>query len=602
MIATPKSTNIQDRLALLREKMKALGLAAYIVPGTDPHQSEYVAPHWKGRDWISGFDGSAGTVVVTADFAGLWTDFRYFIQAVDQLAGSTVSLQKQVTQGAPEHIDWLVDHLSSGDKVGIDGKLFSVASVEQMKKNFATKGIELVIGGDLFKDIWADRPFIPGAPIYDHSLVYAGISRTGKLKLIREQMAEKEADFHLLTALDDIAWTFNLRGSDVDYNPVAICYAIIGKENAYLFIDNAKVPDPFEKELINDGLTLKPYEDIDDALQALPHGSSILIDPGKTSQWLFESIEETCIIRKSSTLPMGLKALKNETEIAHARTTMVKDGVAMVKFLKWVEETVGKGEISEVSAAKQLFEFRSEQENFIGESFGTIAGYKGDGAIVHYRATEATDVALQPEGLFLVDSGGQYLDGTTDITRTITLGSPTQEEIADFTLVLKGHIALNTAVFPEGTSGGQLDVLARNAMWAQAIDYGHGTGHGVGFFLNVHEPPQRIGQGRSASLNTPMQVGMITSNEPGIYREGKHGIRIENLILTVPHVENDFGTFLKFENLTWCPIDTRLIDVEMLTKAERTWFNEYHETVFEKLSPYLDEETSLWLRGKTAAI
>ncbi len=602
MISTPKPIAIQDRLALLRNKMSAHGLTAYIVPGTDPHQSEYIAPHWKGRDWISGFDGSAGTVVVTLDLAGLWTDSRYFLQAENQLAGTTVDLQKQVNQGAPEYIDWLSDTLGEGDKVGVDGKLFSVASVKRMKKAFGEKNIELETVGDLFGEIWANRPFIPGNEIYEHPLEYAGKSRAEKLTLIRDEMTEKGTDFHLLTALDDIAWTFNLRGSDVDYNPVAICYALIGKDTVSLFIDNAKVPADFEETLKSDGITLRPYEAIDDALQALPHDASILIDPHKTSQWLFESIPSECTQVNSATIPMGLKALKNETEIRHTRQTMVKDGVAMVKFLKWIEENVGKNEVSEVSAAEQLYQFRAEQDHFVGESFSTIAGYRGHGAIIHYRATEATDVPLKPEGLFLVDSGGQYLDGTTDITRTITLGSPSKEEITDFTLVLKGHIALNRAVFPAGTSGGQLDILARNAMWMEGINYGHGTGHGVGFFLNVHEPPQRIGQGQSSALNTPLEVGMITSNEPGIYRTDKHGIRIENLILTIPHEENDFGTFLKFENLTWCHIDTRLIDVDMLTKDERKWFNAYHETVFEKLSPYLDEETRLWLRSKTAAI
>lgn len=582
--------------------MQQAGLAAYIIPPTDPHQSEYIAPHWQGRTWISGFDGSAGTVIITRDFAGLWTDSRYFIQAERQLAGSEMQLMKLPVARKPDQVEWLAENLQKGDIVGIDRELLAISGAKRLNKAFGPQGIILLPTDDLLTQIWEDRPPLPQAKAFEHPLAFAGESRTEKLARIRADMKKQKLDYHLITALDDLAWVFNIRGNDVDYNPVVIAYALIGIEDCSLCIHDEKLPEELKKALTNDAIQLHPYAQIGQLLAQIPAGKRIRLAAAQTSVALKEKLKEGVLLDEGKSIPTVLKACKNDTEIANTRHAMAKDGAAILRFQRWLEEAVPQGGITEVIAQEKLHAFRAEQKDFVGDSFHTIAGYAAHGAIVHYSATPAIAATLQPKGLFLLDSGGQYLDGTTDITRTIALGELTAEEKRDYTLVLKGHIALSMAQFREGTTGANLDILARSAMWAEGIDYGHGTGHGVGFFLNVHEGPQGIGQGLSGGAATELKEGMITSNEPGIYRAGKHGVRIENLILTVKGPETEFGKFLRFETLTLCPIDIRPVMPELLTQQEKEWLNVYHEAVLQGLSPLLTAEEINWLKEKCSKI
>lgn len=595
------STTTQQ-LTEIRDLMRTQGLTAYIIPNTDPHQGEYIAPHWQIINWLSGFTGSAGTIVITDDFAGVWTDSRYFIQAESQLANSDFDLMRLRVPHSPEYIGWICDNLPEGSTVGVDARLFSMTQVAAMQQRFENRGIGLESGHDLVAPTWTDRPDLPTASIFVHQVAYAGKSRIEKLATIREGMNKRGATLHLVNALDEIAWILNLRGSDISYNPVIICYALIGLDTATLFIDPAKVSEGLRGRLESDGIVLAAYESIQESLTQLPPQTSLLLAPAQTSEWLGTAIPAEVKLVSADNPATQLKAVKNEVEQAHIREVMVKDGVAMVHFLKWLEENVGKAQITEVSAAAQLLAFRAEQADFVGESFGTIAGYGPHGAIVHYSATADTDMPLQSTGLFLLDSGGQYLDGTTDITRTIALGTPTEQEMQDYTLVLRGHIGLAKAIFPQGTQGHQLDVLARQPLWQQGINYGHGTGHGVGFFLNVHEGPQRIGTGKTGAEGSAFVPGMLTSNEPGLYRAGKHGIRIENLVLTVPKAETEFGTFYAFETVTLCPIDTRPIKRSWLSKEEIEWLNTYHKRVWEALSPHLSSDAQHWLKEKCRSI
>jgi len=592
---------INQRISALRQQMQAHGLAAYIVPPTDPHQSEYIAPHWKGRKWISGFNGSAGTVVITPDFAGLWTDSRYFIQAERQLAGTEIQLMKLPKARKPNQVEWLAENLNSGDKVGIDKELLSLSAASQLESAFEEKGIELAPMEDLLDPIWEDRPEIPTRHAMEHTVAFNGESRKDKFSRIRAEMEKEKLDYHLITALDDLAWTFNLRGKDVAYNPVVIAFALIGKEDCVLCINENKLTDALRQSLEHDGVQIRPYDQIGNELAGIAPGKNIRLAPALTSVSLKENIKEGVEISEGKSIPSLFKAIKNEVEAAHLRRVMEKDGVALVRFMRWLEVAVHQGGITEVVAQDKLHEFRAQQKNFVGDSFHTIAGYAGNGAIVHYSATPEIAATLEPKGLFLLDSGGQYFIGTTDITRTIAMWPLTEEEKPDYTLVLQGHISLGMAHFREGTTGANLDILAREAMWAENIDYGHGTGHGVGFFLNVHEGPQSIGQGNSGPASTPLKVGMYTSNEPGIYRTGKHGVRIENLVLTVDAGESEFGKFMKFETMTMCPIDTRPVVVEMLTQRQRAWLNSYHEEVFKRLSPLLEGEEVEWLKEKCLA-
>ena len=580
--------------------MKQHDLNAWIIPATDPHQGEYIPAHWQTRTWFSGFTGSAGMVVVTQEFAGLWTDSRYFIQAENELKGTGIELVKLKIPHTPEYIDWLMEKLPEGSKVGFDGKVVSAQLARLMESRFREKGIATDASMDLPGMIWEDRPALPGAMVFEHEEALAGKSRWEKLAMVRDEMKAIGAGYHLLTALDDIAWMFNLRGADVDYNPVFVSYAIITPNNSLLFVDEKKLPDNAISRLKEEGVTVKPYDAIADYLKGLSEESSILYSSGKISHYLAQAIPRHCRKIDDISIPARLKACKNKVEAANIRKAMVKDGVALVRFFRWLEEKIGKITITEVSLDEQLGKFRKQQQGYTGNSFSTIAGYRDHGAIVHYSATRETAYELQPEGILLLDSGAQYPDGTTDITRTISLGKPSGEEKRDFTLVLKGHIELSRAVFPAGTKGFHLDVLARKALWQDGKNYGHGTGHGVGFFLNVHEGPQGITP--NPAVNYPLQPGMVLSNEPGFYREGHYGIRTENLVMVVPLTETAFGSFLGFETLTLFPYDLNLIDSSMLSHDEKQWINHYHQEVYEKLAPGLDEEEKKWLSHKTRAI
>lgn len=589
---------MNKRLADLRTLMQTYNLDAYIIPNTDPHQSEYIAEHWRSMTWLSGFDGSAGTLALTQDFAGLWTDTRYFLQAERQLEGSDVELVKLKVQGRAEYVTWLAENLAEGAEVGVDGKLFSIAQMAQMRKTFEAKGIKLVACDDLIKVIWKDRPVIPENLIFIHDIAFAGKSRTEKIADVRAKMAEKGVKYHLLTALDDIAWLLNIRGNDVQCNPVAICYALITPDNVQLFINPKKITGEVGQALEADGVKIRNYYSVESELKGLEKNTTILLSQNQVSHWLHNAIPNGTQLGFGDSIPHYEKAIKNEVEIQHFRKVMEKDGVAMVRFFKWLEENIGKTEISELSAAEKLESFRREQAHFIGNSFDAISGYKGHGAIIHYRVTPETDWKMEADGMYLLDSGGQYLDGTTDITRTVTLGNPTKEEKIAYTSVLKAHIAIAVAHFPIGQTGRHLHAICKQHLWNNGLDYGHGTGHGVGFFLNVHEGPQRIG-GSGNGAKVPFAVGMVTSNEPGNYKEDAYGIRIENLILTVPsHHEG----FLMSETLTLCPIDKSLIVKDLLSSVELEWLNNYHQMVFDRLSPLMTTEEVSWLRTQTLAL
>jgi len=589
---------IINRLALLREAMKQQGISACIIPGTDPHAGEYIAEYWKERQWISGFDGSAGTAVVTLNGAGLWTDSRYFLHAAEQLEGIGIELMKQGLPETLEILPWLATQLKAGEKVGVNSQMFSLNGYASMKTELKMNELELV-SIDLPAKVWIDRPSLPLNPFFVFDTQYAGKSTTEKLTLVRVEMKKAHAEVFVVSALDDIAWLFNIRGNDVDYNPVVIAYALVENGKATLFIAPEKLTPETSVYLQNQGVTVASYLAIYDELKQLSPSKSVLVDGGKLNQALFESIPTGCAIRNAMSPVFKLKSIKNEVEMDGIRRAMVKDGVALTRFFIWLEENLKTDTLSEISVSDKLREFRSEQENFVGESFGTIAGYAGHGAIVHYSATPESDVQLKTENIFLLDSGGQYLDGTTDITRTVALGTPTVQQKVDFTLVLKGHIALSTAIFPVGTRGSQLDILARKAMWDLGLNYGHGTGHGVGHFLNVHEGPQNI---RMDENPVVLQAGMFMSNEPGLYRTNQYGIRTENLIHVVPAQKTDFGQFLKFETVTLYPIDQVLIDIDLLTDAEIEWLNDYHKKVYDSIAPKLTGDEREWLNRKCAKL
>ncbi len=585
-------------LAQLRQKMTENGIDAYIIPSSDPHQSEYVADHWKTRAWISGFTGSAGVAVITKDHAGLWTDSRYFLQAEEQLADSEFELHKQQIPHAPEHIQWIRDRLPAGSKVAFDGMLFSVSQVRNLAKSFYDKQLDIDYNKDFIGDIWADRKPLPTNQLFEHDITFAGISRKDKLEAIKNKMGERNADLHLVTTLDNIAWTLNLRSNDVDCNPVSIAYLIIGQRNSYLFIDQEKVNDELKEKLGVDKVLLKPYDEIADFLSAIPEGQKILMDPSSTNIKLFNLVNEVQLV-KGDTISAAMKAVKNKTEIKHIRKVMVKDGVALLKLYRWLEHKIQNRPVSEYEVAQKLIEFRKAGEHYHGESFDAIVGFNGNGAIVHYKPEKETSSKIRPHGILLLDSGGQYSDGTTDITRTTALGvEVTEEQKRNFTLVLKGHIALATFKFPKGTRGIQMDTLARQFLWKHGLNYGHGTGHGVGFFLNVHEPPQGFATSVSQRGTTVFEAGMFTSNEPGFYKNGEYGIRIENLMLTVEDEKTEYGEFLKFETITLFPIDLKLIDASMLNEEEKLWLNDYHKEVYAKMAPHLDLEEDNWLKEK----
>ncbi|MBS6528186.1 MAG: aminopeptidase P family protein [Bacteroides caccae] len=569
--------SIKERMHALRMTFPPNYIKAFIIPSTDPHLSEYVAPHWMSREWISGFTGSAGTVVVLMNEAGLWTDSRYFLQAAKELEGSGITLYKEMLPETPSITKYLSQKLKPGESVSIDGKMFSVQQVEQMKEELAAYSLQVDLFGDPLKRIWKDRPSIPNSPAFVYDIEYAGKSCEEKVAAIRAELTKKGAYALFLSALDEIAWTLNLRGNDVHCNPVVVSYLLITQDDVIYFISPEKVTKEVNEYLKEQHVKLKNYDEVETYLNTFT-GRNIL--------------------RGESPVAL-LKAIRNEQEIAGIHAAMQRDGVALVKFLKWLEEAVPSGKETELSVDRKLHEFRAAQPLYMGESFDTIAGYKEHGAIVHYSATPESDVPLQPKGFLLLDSGAQYLDGTTDITRTIALGELTEEEKTDYTLILKGHIALAMAKFPVGTRGAQLDVLARMPIWKYGMNFLHGTGHGVGHFLSVHEGPQSIRMNENPVV---LQPGMVTSNEPGVYKAGSHGIRTENLTLVCKDKEGMFGDYLKFETITLCPICKKGIVKEMLTNEEIEWLNNYHQIVYEKLSPNLNEEEKVWLQEATASI
>ncbi len=586
---------IRERISALREIMARDGICAFIVPSTDPHLSEYVASRWQTREWLSGFTGSAGTLVVTLQEAGLWTDSRYFLQAEEQLAGSGIDLYRDLLPETPDIPTFLGGRLQAKDKVGIDGNVFSTQQVEGLQKQLTSFSLVLTTDFDPIPEIWKNRPSLPTAVASVYELSYAGVSSREKIAAIREEMRKQHISSLFLSALDEIAWVLNIRGKDVKCNPVVISYLLITPSEVVWFIAPEKVTSEVSDYLNSLDIQTAPYESVQIRLRSgLP--SPLSLNPSKTNYAVFSSVPGTCkIIREESPVPL-MKAIRNSTEIRGVRQAMVRDGIALCKFLYWLSEAVPTGKETELSVTARLHAFRSEQPLFQGDSFDTIAGYRQHGAIVHYSATPESDQVLLPEGFLLLDSGAQYLDGTTDITRTLALGPLTPEEITDYTLVLKGHIALATARFPKGTRGAQLDLLARLPLWQHHMNYLHGTGHGVGHYLNVHEGPQSIRMNENPVV---LQPGMVTSNEPGVYKADSHGIRIENLILVRPDGEGMYGEYYAFETLTLCPICRKGIDLNMLTDEEISWINAYHAEVYRQIASALTPAEQEWLRDQT---
>ncbi len=584
---------INDRISALRSALLAHSVDAIIIPSSDPHQSEYVADHWQARVWFSGFTGSAGTVVVTKDHAGLWTDSRYFIQAEQQLANSEFELHRLGNDRRAEHIEWLLENLPKDSTVICDGYQFSQTQIEYLEACFGKKDIKLRYSTDLIDSVWKDRPSLPSTSVIELTKEQVGLSREEKIQAIRTLMIEKEVDHLMVSTLDDLSWILNLRGRDIPNNPVTIAYLIVHQDRTSLYIDADKLNVALIAALGKESINVLPYSEIEADLKSIPSAQKVWINPKTLNGPLYQAIQA---VKYEADLPSTLmKAIKNEVEIENTRFAMKKDGVALVKLFRWLETTIKKRPVSEVEVSDKLITFRKEQSGYFGESFPAIVGYKGNGAIIHYRAEPETCAEIKPEGILLLDSGGQYTQGTTDITRTVALGPTTAEQRKHFTAVLKGHIALDSAIFPKGTPGRSLDLLTRQPIWKHGVDYGHGTGHGVGFFLNVHEGPQSISYQDNAKTRQVFLPGMITSNEPGFYLEGAYGIRIENLILCKVQNESKSGTFYNFETLTMFPIDLNLVESDLLNEEEKSWLKNYHEKVYAVLSPALNEEEKTWL-------
>lgn len=575
--------------------MDEAGVSAVIIPNADPHQSEYLAEHWQALKWLTGFSGSAGTAVVTKTDACMWTDFRYWIQAAAQL--DNFELFRQGDTDVPNFDKWLSQILFDDARVALDGKMMSAAQAGQLKKQLAQTGIVLDTTMDLISDLWRNRPPKPQTPAFELDTVYAGESRKEKFFRIRKKMADYNADCHVLAALDDIAWAFNLRGKDIHSNPVNLAFALITADKISLFMDSAKVSEALGAALEADGVAVVDYEEFYEALLNLDEASKVLIDPERISDFIYHTVETRAQIVERSNPSVMFKCLKNKIEISHIRETAVKDGLAVINFLHWLDTSdVPK---TELSTAEQLLNFRKKQDAFIHPSFDSIMAFKEHSAICHYSAAPDTDLPLGTDAMFLTDSGGNYLTGTTDITRTVHLGSPTPQEIQDYTLVLKAHIAVATARFPATARGYQIDAMARRHLWQQGLDFGHGTGHGVGFFLCVHEGPARLS---SLPLDIALRPGMLLTNEPGLYREGQYGIRLENMVLVTEDQETQFGKFLKFENMTFCHFERNLVDKSMLSSQEINWLNNYHQRVYDRLAPGLDLPVRQWLERKTSAL
>lgn len=589
---------ITERLSQLRETMKTAGIQAYIIPTEDPHMSEYPAACWKHREWITGFTGSFGTAVVTLDKAGLWTDSRYFLQAESQLEGSGIDLYRLKIPGTPSIAQFLIANLHAGDKVGVDGKTISVSGAEQLREELSRHGIALVMTPDLIAEIWTDRPSLPDSKVWEMPVERSGLSTGDKIRKINEALKEAGADGTVLSALDDVAWTFNLRALDVTYNPVAVAYGYVSPENSVLFINGEKVSENIVGNLTKQGVELLPYEGLEQFLKALPKGSRLLLDKARTNASIVEALPEDAVVIDAISPANHFKSIKNDVEIAGFRNVTLKDGIAMTKFFKWLEEAMEKGErVTELSAARKLASFRGEQPGYICDSFAPISSYGPHGAVVHYTPTEATDVELHPDSLYLIDSGGQYTDGTTDITRTVALlPNPTEQMKRDFTAALRGTIGIATAKFPAGIRGCLIDAFARKYLWEAGIQYLHGTCHGIGHCLNVHEGPQSI---RMEENPVIIEAGMVMSDEPAMYRAGEYGIRTENMVVCKEVETTDFGTFLGFDTITLCYIDMRLVDTSVMTAPELAWLKTYQQHVYDTLAPHLSEEERAWLHSKT---
>ncbi|MCA3219942.1 MAG: aminopeptidase P family protein [Burkholderiales bacterium] len=598
---------IRTRIDAVRNALTRRQLAALVVPSSDPHLSEYLPERWQGRQWLTGFTGSVGTLVVTPDFAGLWVDSRYWVQAEAQLAGTGITLMKVNVAASTAHIDWLAEHMPAGARVAIDGAVVGLAVQRQLAGALAARGAQLATDIDLLDEIWPERPGLPTAAVYEHKSEFVATDRGGKLGQLRAAMQAHGAQWHFISTLDDLAWLFNLRGADVSYNPVFVGHALIGMDRATLFIGEGKVPPKLADALESEGIDLKPYDWAPAALGRLPANATLLVDPKRITFGLRNAVPASVRVLEAINPTTLLKSRKTEVEVAHIRRAMEHDGAALAEFFAWFEAAVARGErITELTIDEQICAARARRPGLVSPSFPTIAGFNANGAMPHYRATEESHAVIEGEGLLLIDSGGQYEYGTTDITRVVQVRATTAAQRRDFTLVLKGMINLSRAVFPRGTKSPLLDTLARAPIWSAGVDFGHGTGHGVGYFLNVHEGPHGITPHLPPEPQTAMEPGMITSNEPGIYRAGLWGVRIENLVLNVPADTGaeraEFGEFLKFETLTLCPIDVRCIDRGLMSAEEIAWLNAYHAEVNRRVAPLVSGEALAWLKRSTAAI
>jgi Xaa-Pro aminopeptidase len=594
-----------ERLDQLRAAMARPGVDAYIVPSSDPHLSEYLPRRWQGREWLSGFTGSVGTFILTADFAGVWTDGRYYTQAETELAGSEIQLMKIPSGASLLHIDWLAQNMQPGQTVAVDARVLGLAVARLLKDALAARGVLLRTDIDLLDEIWSDRPGLPTEALYEHAAPHATLSRADKLAATRAAMAALGAERHFLSTLDDIAYLFNLRGADVSFNPVFVAHALLEQDGATLFVAEGKASNALQARLLEDGVRLAPYAAAAEALASLPADSSLLIDPRRITSGMRAAVPAGVKVIEAINPTTFAKSRKTELEAAHVRATMEQDGAALCEFFAWLEAELNnpqRAPLTELTIDEQITAARARRPHFVSPSFSTIAGFNANGAIMHYRASKESHALIEGDGLLLIDSGGQYLGGTTDITRVVPVGQITDAHRRDFTLVLKGMMALSSAHFPRGTRSPMLDAIARAPIWAAGVDYGHGTGHGVGYFMNVHEGPQVISPSAAPDPQTAMEPGMITSIEPGIYKPGRWGIRIENLVLNVPAGSGEFGEFLRFETLTLCPIDTRCLDMTLLQPHEVQWLNGYHAQVRERLLPHVDGAAREWLELRTRAI
>ncbi|WP_460044994.1 aminopeptidase P family protein [Pseudomonas sp. S2_H01] len=600
---TQSKTNgvVAQRLAQARALMSREGIDAWLVPSADPHLSEYLPGYWQGRQWLSGFHGSVGTLIVTQDFAGVWADSRYWEQATKELSGSGIELVK-LQPGQPGPLEWLAEQAKADSVVAVDGAVLAVASSRTLASNLYAKGARLRTDLDPLTELWDGRPTLPPQAIYEHVAPQATQLRSDKLTRLRGVLAERGADWHFLATLDDIAWLFNLRGEDVSYNPVFISFALIGPDSVSLFVASEKVNPALRKTLESEGITLREYTSIGAALREVPREARLLVDPARVTCGLLDYLDSEVTLVEGLNPTTLFKSQKSAADTAHIRQAMEQDGAALCEFFAWLESALGHEPVSELTIDEKLSAARAKRPGYVSQSFATIAGFNGNGAMPHYRATQEEHSQIEGDGLLLIDSGGQYLGGTTDITRMVPVGTPTAEQKRDCTRVLKGVIALSRAHFPRGILSPLLDAIARAPIWAEGVNYGHGTGHGVGYFLNVHEGPQVIAYQAPATPQTAMQPGMITSIEPGTYRPGQWGVRIENLVINQEAGKTEFGEFLKFETLTLCPIDTRCIEVSVLTQEERDWLNAYHAEVKARLSPLLEGAPLAWLNTRTAAV